>query len=461
MFREECVSTSGDMQAWSVECHDRHHEIDRALRTIARQRCALDAEEAQWLRAAEAEGAWKKLGYVHGLEYLEDVFGYRPRTAKERLRVARELGELPELEQALGDGELSYSIVRELSRVAKPTNVGRWIERARGKNLREVEQMVSGRQKGDDPDDAPDPDLVEHGVWLELDAVSLALFRDLRKGLEEELGRSLEDKQLVAEVHARVFESSSSSSPSSSDSASEATSIDADDVETAERVDVPTTEPSRRHPPRRMIHISTCPDCRRAWQDGAGLRVQIDARALERARCDAVVCDQDRETRATQDIPERIRRKVMERDGWRCTVPGCRSARNLEAHHIRHREHGGDHDPTNITTLCGGHHDLHHDEVLTISGQAPDALVFMRGGRPIGTVGAVDASGLVATDAMRSRYADVEKRTLAKAALQQAGFRAPVAKAAVEAACEMVGPDADLTALIKQALRYCATSALR
>src|SRR5213075_1826202 len=116
MFGEQSITTSFD-STWSQRApRERHREIDRELRRIAALHSGLDVEEARWLRAAEADSSWKKLGYVHGLEYLEDVFGYRPRTAKERLRVARELGELPELEEALASGELNYSVVRELSR---------------------------------------------------------------------------------------------------------------------------------------------------------------------------------------------------------------------------------------------------------------------------------------------------------------------------------------------------------
>ncbi|HTL37886.1 MAG TPA: hypothetical protein VL326_32365, partial [Kofleriaceae bacterium] len=143
-------------------------EIDRALRSLAQQQAALDADEAHWLRIADQQKVWPELGYVHALEYLEDVFGYAPRTALERMRVARELGALPQLEDALRVGELSYSAVRELSRVATPETVEGWIEQARGRRFRDIEQMVSGRKKGDNPEEVPDPALVKHRVVLEL-----------------------------------------------------------------------------------------------------------------------------------------------------------------------------------------------------------------------------------------------------------------------------------------------------
>jgi len=71
--------------------------VDRALRTIAQRRAALDADEARWLREAEAIQIWRPLGMVSALDYMERVLGYGPRAAQERLRVARALGTLPQL----------------------------------------------------------------------------------------------------------------------------------------------------------------------------------------------------------------------------------------------------------------------------------------------------------------------------------------------------------------------------
>src|SRR5689334_303995 len=103
----------------SVHAADpRWQVVDRALRRIAGRRAALDAEEARWLREAEALQIWKPLGMVSALDYLERVLGYAPRTAHDRLRVARALGELPRLAAALASDDLTFSAVRELTRVA-------------------------------------------------------------------------------------------------------------------------------------------------------------------------------------------------------------------------------------------------------------------------------------------------------------------------------------------------------
>ena len=94
--------------------------------------------------------------------------GYAPHTAVERLRVARAIADLPLIADALEKGELAHSAVRELSRVAVPDTEETWLEATRGKSLREIEAMVSGRKRGDRPDDPRNEDLTKRTLRLEL-----------------------------------------------------------------------------------------------------------------------------------------------------------------------------------------------------------------------------------------------------------------------------------------------------
>src|SRR5258705_4064439 len=166
-----------DLQDWQV--------VDRALRSIAQRRAALDAEEAQWLREAETLQFWKPLGMVNALDYMERVLGYAPRTALDRLRVARSLGCLPQLEAALTCGELSFSAVRELTRVATPPTEAEWLESARGKNLRQLEDPVANHQQGDRPSDPETPSLRPRVVRLGLPPDAYAKWRQAPKGFDE------------------------------------------------------------------------------------------------------------------------------------------------------------------------------------------------------------------------------------------------------------------------------------
>ncbi len=73
---------------------------------------------------------------------------------------------------------------------------------------------------------------------------------------------------------------------------------------------------------------------------------------------------------------------IFARDGWRCTVPGCSSRRNLHDHHIRFRSRGGPNTRDNRTAVCAAHH-LHglHDGTIRASGTAPSAIEWQLGVR--------------------------------------------------------------------------------
>jgi hypothetical protein len=81
------------------------------------------------------------------------------------------------------------------------------------------------------------------------------------------------------------------------------------------------------------------------------------------------------------DVPREHR--VFQRDGWRCTVPGCSSYRNLHDHHIVFRSAGGSDELANRTTLCAFHHlrGVHAGRV-GCRGSAPGGLAFELGLRP-------------------------------------------------------------------------------
>ncbi len=72
--------------------------------------------------------------------------------------------------------------------------------------------------------------------------------------------------------------------------------------------------------------------------------------------------------------------RVFARDGWRCTVPGCSSFRNLHDHHIVFRSAGGSDDLSNRTTLCAWHHLRGvHSGIVRCMGRAPGGLRFELG----------------------------------------------------------------------------------
>jgi hypothetical protein len=247
---------------------------------------------------------------------------------------------------------------------------------------------------------------------------------------------------------------------------------------------------------RNQIHYTVCQHCDRAWQDGGGKRIRIDATTLAQARCDAVEIPRaidGKLQRASQTIPPATRREVFHRDQYRCQTPGCRSTSGLEIHHIVPRADGGTHDPSNLTLRCGGCHTARHEGKLVIAGTAPDnlttthvqALTVSFGAprahhRPAGELlaapdhprahvgaGRVEGPTSPHRESSPSRVAQVTPsrldaaitRTNAIAALITSGWKRGVATSAVDDARAHVGADAPLEVLLREAFRRCPTRA--
>src|ERR1700759_1023291 len=108
-------------------------EVDLAMRALAKRRNVIDGEEAALLCRVVRDEVWRHCDKVSLFEYLEDVLGYGPKVARERVRVAMELDEMPGLAAALLTSEQSYSAIRELTRVATPETEQAWRDAARDK----------------------------------------------------------------------------------------------------------------------------------------------------------------------------------------------------------------------------------------------------------------------------------------------------------------------------------------
>ncbi|MBK7078241.1 MAG: HNH endonuclease [Myxococcales bacterium] len=344
--------------------------VDRTLRGLARRRAALDVEEAAWLRRARALGVHREFGFATFFEYVERILGYAPGPARERLRVADALAALPKLRAAMSAGDVAYSAARELTRVATVDTEDAWLAAAAKHTVREIEDMVSGRRRGDSPDDPPDPAARLHELRLLLPAAVLGKFTAARRALEAACGHPLTDGDLLATLCDGQLAGAAGSHVRDTAAGSHA-----GDAAAASR-------------PMYQIAITRCPDCTRAWHDVAGHTIEISETELAQASCDAELLgrvDGDKPARVTKTIPPRTRRAVLRRDRGRCVVPGCRNARYVDVHHIVPRVAGGDHTPTKLAVLCSAHHKAAHDGRLRIVGTAPGKLrVTHADGRPYG-----------------------------------------------------------------------------
>src|SRR3989441_3288394 len=126
-------------------------EMDRLGDEIAELSAHLDAATGRLLdliREFDARGGWNT-GFSSCAAWLSWRVGLAPGAARERVRVARALGTLPLLAQALARGELSYAKVRALTRVATQETEAQLLGVGRGGTAAQVERIVRGWRRVD------------------------------------------------------------------------------------------------------------------------------------------------------------------------------------------------------------------------------------------------------------------------------------------------------------------------
>jgi hypothetical protein len=397
-------SVGGGRAAW--------RELDQQFRSLAKRRGALDHEELALIREAIEVQLWRELGMVSIREYLERRMGYTPGVASERVRVAEALEAMPALEQAHASGELSYSAVREITRIATRRTERAWLAACRGKTMKEIAELLAEREPGDRPESPRKPDLRMKEKTFKYPPHVEAILRQCRAKLESEMGERVAEHEVLEAMGLAFL-----------------------------RGGATTKAPVQ-------IAISMCPSCKVARQNGAGVEIAISPAASERAACDAQWLgnvDGNR-ARAVQDVTPATRKVVFARDQHRCRVPGCRSARNLEVHHIVHREDGGSRESSNLVLVCSGHHDAHHNGTLIIRGTAVALEVVRLDEAPVDTFYVENPHENI------SEVASFQ--TDAVLALKTLGFKKDVAARSVREALEHDAPH-DLESLIKAALRHC------
>src|SRR2546425_8365391 len=132
---------------------------------IAELSAHLDAATARLLdliRVFDARGGWNT-GFRSCAAWLSWRVGLDLGAARERVRVARALGMLPLLSQALARGELSYAKVRALTPVATPETEARLLGGGRAGTAGHVGRIVRGwRRMGRQAEAAEDSPTAAH-----------------------------------------------------------------------------------------------------------------------------------------------------------------------------------------------------------------------------------------------------------------------------------------------------------
>jgi hypothetical protein len=126
----------------------RHHASDLAA---AEYRWLVDLEEF------DRGDGWALEGAKTPAHWLSWACGLGLEAARERVRVARALPDLPQVSEAMASGRLSFSKVRAITRIATPSNESLLVTYAMSTTASQLERIVrEHRRSADDAADAQD-----------------------------------------------------------------------------------------------------------------------------------------------------------------------------------------------------------------------------------------------------------------------------------------------------------------
>lgn len=295
------------------------------------------------------------------------------RTAREHVRVARRLAEMPSVRAAFGDGRLSYSQVRALARADSEEDDAALLQVALTSTTGELERHVRALRSAA----SADLDVANAGharrtlEWFWDDDGSLKFFG--RLGAVE--GAAFVEAIETAEqaVHApRPAAVEPEGGPVSGGAEPDHCGVTPRPGRGARRADA-LAEIALSGCPRTHLVLHADPAALACEARGEEPRAgeicavrdgpAIPSETARRLTCDADVSLADVDLGRTQRvISPALRRALEARDSRVCAMPGCDRTHGLAGHHVVHWSHGGRTDLDNLVLLCRYHHRLFHEE---------------------------------------------------------------------------------------------------
>jgi hypothetical protein len=357
-------------------------QLGEAIATLAARITVATYELLVLLREFDARAGWNH-GFVSCAHWLHWRCSLDLGAAREKVRVARALADLPRLGGAMQRGEISYAKVRALTRIATPANEAQLLDVAYHGTAAHVERLVRAWRRCDRIEETriqlsrsvtsyvDDDGMVilrarltpEQGAVVQraLDAASDRLYQESRRAAPEAVEEEVTSAQRRADALALLAEC--------------ALHADLGRGAAADRYQV-------------VLHVEAgtalAPETGPAVLELADGGIGVSAETSRRFACDAAVVvlreSSDGTTldvgRQTRTVPTAIRRALTTRDR-RCRFPGC-TARRCDAHHLIPWADGGHTSLDNLVLLCRRHHTLVHEGGFGVTRDRSGEAVFVR-----------------------------------------------------------------------------------
>ncbi len=327
------------------------------------------------IRDFDAGNGWFHAGAQSCAHWLSWRVGWTLGTGREHVRVAKRLGELPRVDEALRLGKLSYAKVRAITRVASAATEEqllvnayastaaqleticrkfRAVQRLAGKEVREVEEERTVVRRG------LDDGMVRIEATLRPEEAAMVMAAIERMAKEAQGERPVE---VSAETPRRRFDRA------------DALVAMAQMVVRGERPERAPVEVVLTVPRAALERRGDAVEDVGVFADGTC----VSAETARRLTCDCGVVELVEDEagkplsvgRKTRTMSAALKRALARRDGH-CRFPGCTNRVYLEGHHIEHWADGGETSLENACLFCSRHHTFVHEhgyEVELVDGE--------------------------------------------------------------------------------------------
>ena len=400
----------------SSERRERIQKLEDGITELSAHIHAATYRLLEMIREYDECKGWSQPGLRSCAHWLNWKCGISLGAAREKVRVAHALENLPLITKAFREGRVSFSKVRAVTRVATPENEDYLMMIARHGTAAHVERLVrhyrgversEALRKENQRHDFRELRIypIEDGSYILKGRLTPEQGALLKKALEYGMDEDFEEQKNVP------AETSDEKNPTPNFAARRADAL----VRMAEAYLSGSSKQSEGGD-RYLVNIHTDADTLKADGEGAEAEIEdcgcVPAETARRVSCDAGVVHWLVNTegeplnvgRKTRTIPPAIRRALKRRDGG-CRFPGCTCTRFVDAHHIRHWADGGETSMENLVLLCRHHHRLVHEGGFNVEKRSGNRIQFVNeSGRVIPQNGEKRSRGNVLT--LRTAHAE-------------------------------------------------------
>ncbi len=329
----------------------------------------------------DRQEGWAQWDMPSCAAWLSWKCGLSSGAAREHVRIARRLPDLPTIRAEFGAGRLSYSKVRALTRIATTDSEAELVEMALPMTANQLERFARAHRTVTAVDDEQAA-IQRRVTWRLKDDGSLfltahlppeagaAVLAALRAAVQREPEDSAQGQEEAAQ--SREEEAAAQSRPPTPPVTATSTSLADALVEVAETYLAGKTRDAQNPD---VYHVIVHVDSNVLTGDGLLLEGRchmddgpaVSPQTAQMLACDALVSWMRHDARGdVLDVgrrhrhpPPALRRALRDRDKGRCQFPGCNS-RRIDAHHIVRWTRGGRTCLKNLICLCRFHHGMVH-----------------------------------------------------------------------------------------------------